>query len=294
VGITQTELATAVSYSDTQISRLEQNLRLPDIPTIQARFVNALELEDEPKAVARLLDLAANVRREDAPAPGLCPYKGLNYFDESDADLFVGREVLTAGLVERVLSLSRSSHETRFLAVVGASGSGKSSLVRAGLAYALRWHKASTDWHIHVLTPTAHPFESLATTLTDENNSVSANATLMDDLAHDPRSLQIIAKRKLGSAENIRLLLVMDQFEELFTLCHSEDERASFIETLLTAASEPAGRVIVVITLRADFYAHCAAYVRLREALAKNQEYIGAMNDYEIRRAIEEPASRGR
>src|SRR3972149_12045391 len=79
MGITQTELAIAVSYSHTQISRLEQNLRLPDIPTIEARFVTALGLEDEPRAVARLLELAANVRREDAPALGLCPYRGLNY-----------------------------------------------------------------------------------------------------------------------------------------------------------------------------------------------------------------------
>src|ERR1044072_1501164 len=109
-GITQMELSIAVGYSDTQISRLEQNLRLPDIPTIEARFVPALGLEEEPKAIARLLDLAANVRREDAPALGLCPYKGLNYFDEADADLFVGREALAAKLVERVISLT-SNHE---------------------------------------------------------------------------------------------------------------------------------------------------------------------------------------
>src|SRR5512134_1257361 len=131
-GITQLELSIEVGYSDAQISRLEQNLRLPDIPTIEARFVPALGLEDEPKAVARLLELAANVRREDAPGLGLCPYKGLSYFDESDADLFVGREALTTKLTERVLSLA-SRDGPRFLAVVGASGSGKSSLVRAGL-----------------------------------------------------------------------------------------------------------------------------------------------------------------
>ena len=95
-GLTQMELAIAVGYSNTQISRLEQNERLPDIPTIEARFISALGIEEEPKAVARLLDLAANVRREDAPAPGSSPYKGLNYFDETDADLFVGREALTA------------------------------------------------------------------------------------------------------------------------------------------------------------------------------------------------------
>src|SRR5688572_21511197 len=132
-GITQLELSIAVGYSDAQISRLEQNLRPPDIPTIEARFVSALGLEDEPKAVARLLDLAANVRREDAPGLGLCPYRGLNYFDEADADLFVGREELTGKLVEHVLSMTSREppNQLRFLAVVGASGSGKSSLVRA-------------------------------------------------------------------------------------------------------------------------------------------------------------------
>jgi transcriptional regulator with XRE-family HTH domain len=106
VGMTQMELADAVGYSDAQISRLEQNLRLPDLPTLQAHFVPALGLEDDPKTVARLLELAANVRREDAPALGLCPYKGLTYFDEADADMFVGRDVLTEEMAQRVLALA--------------------------------------------------------------------------------------------------------------------------------------------------------------------------------------------
>jgi hypothetical protein len=86
----------------------------------------------------------------------------------------------------------------------------------------------------------------------------------------------------------------VDQFEELFALCRWEEERAAFIDNLLTAASEVDGPVIVVITLRADFYALCANYPELREAIAKHQEYIGAMNAQELRRAIEEPARRGR
>jgi WD40 repeat protein/transcriptional regulator with XRE-family HTH domain len=291
-GITQMELSIAVGYSDAQISRLEQNLRLPDIPTVEARFVPALGLENEPKVVARLLELAANVRREDAPGLGLCPYKGLTYFDEADADLFVGREELTAKLTQRVLSLSPG--ERRFLAVVGASGSGKSSLVRAGMVPALRWNKKSADWHIHIFTPTAHPLESLAASLTQESKSITRTATLMDDLNQDPRSLKIFAKQRLSLENEARLLLVVDQFEELFALCRPEEERVAFIENLLTAASEADGPVIVVITLRADFYAHCADHVRLREALARNQEYIGVMSDEELRRAIEEPAQRGR
>jgi len=295
-GLTQTEISMMVGYSDAQISRLEQNLRLPDIPTIEARFVPALDLEDEPKIVARLLDLAANVRREDAPASGLCPYKGLNYFDEADADLFVGREALTAKLAERVLSLAsgESSANVRALAVVGASGSGKSSLVRAGLVPALHWNKVSADWITHTFTPTAHPLESLAMSILEENGSVAAAAQLMDDLVRDPRSLHLFTRREIKSNNGSQLLLVVDQFEELFSLCRSEEERVAFINNLLNAASEPGGPTILVITLRADFYAHCAGYIQLREALAQQQEYIGAMNEQELRRAIEEPARRGR
>ncbi|MFN2134749.1 MAG: AAA family ATPase, partial [Candidatus Promineifilaceae bacterium] len=295
-GLTQLELAAEVGYSDTQISRLEQNQRLPDIPTIEARFPQALGLEQESAALERLLELAANVRREDSPTPGLCPYKGMNYFDEADADLFVGREALTARLVERLLDLAGSERpgNGRFLAVVGASGSGKSSLVRAGLVPALRWHTGSADWQMHILIPTAHPLQSLAAALTSENQSLAAAAAFMDDMATDSRSLQLFARRYPGPHPGARLLLVIDQFEELFALCRSEEERTAFIENLMLAVSEDGGPVCVVIALRADFYAHCADYDHLREALAANQQYIGAMSDEELRRMIEESAQRGR
>jgi len=301
VSLTQMELANAVGYSHTQISRLEQNLRLPDIPTIESNFVYALGLEDEPKVVARLLELAANVRREDAPTPGLCPYKGLNFYDETDADLFVGREALTARLTERLFALTLrhgsgqaqvgDASKKRFLAVVGASGSGKSSLVRAGLVSALRWNKTSADWFCHVCTPTEHPLESLAKALTQENDSSAAN--LAQQLIQGSQGLKDFASKELGLKKESYLLLIVDQFEELFTVCRSEEERVGFINNLLTAASDADSPVIVTITLRADFYAHCADYPLLREALASNQEYIGAMNHNELRRAIEEPAQRG-
>jgi Novel STAND NTPase 1 len=83
---------------------------------------------------------------------------------------------------------------------------------------------------------------------------------------------------------------VIDQFEELFALCHSEQERSCFIENLISAAAEPHGPVIVVITLRADFYAYCAGYVGLREALAKQQQYIGATRAVGLGRGLGRPA----
>ena len=198
VGITQLELSIAVGYSDAQISRLEQNLRLPDIPTIEARFVPALGLEDEPQIVAHLIDLAANLRREDAPVLGLCPYKGLNYFDETDADLFVGREKLTAKLLDRVLRQTTPSgpEPDQFLAIIGASGSGKSSLVRAGLVPALRWNSKTVNWPIHILTPTAHPLESLALALSHENGSVTSAARLIDDMQEDFAEYEAVCQKR--------------------------------------------------------------------------------------------------
>ncbi len=294
-GLTQLELSIAVGYSSSQISRLEQNLRLPDPPVIHARFVPALFLEDEPLAAARLLELAETVRKEDAPARGICPFKGLDYFDEPDADIFVGRERLTETVTRRILSVGTEpkSGQCGFLAIVGASGSGKSSLVRAGVVPALRWNKTSANWPIHVLTPGPHPLESLATNLAHEKGTLAGIATLMDDLARDRRSLSLYITQEFKTCVNKYVLLIIDQFEELFTLCHAEEERSAFIDSLTTAVSVDQGSVILMITLRADFYAHCASYVQLRQLLANHQEYIGAMNDDEMRRAIEEPAKRG-
>ncbi len=257
---------------------------------------------------------APTILEELPPAPGVPPFMGLQYFDERDADLYYGRESLTARLVAQLNDLQAA----RFLAVVGASGSGKSSLVRAGLVPAIRKGEKLADgstpprwshrWLVHVITPTAHPLESLATSLTREGGSVSTTAALIDDLGRDPRSLHLYARRMTHLRNAPRLLLVVDQLEELFTLCRSEIERGAFIDNLLVAAGvempapEPApegvlldqpgqdGPLIAVIALRADFYNHCAQYAGLRSALGSHQEFIGPMSPAELRRAIEEPA----
>jgi WD40 repeat protein len=290
-GLTQRELSIAVGYSDAQISRLEQNQRLPDLATLTARFLPVLMLEEHPDAAERLLELAANMRREDAPATGLAPYKGLYFFDEPDADLFFGREELTASLIDRLTS--GLEHDQRFLAVIGASGSGKSSVVRAGLIPTLRWRKPSSGWLIDVITPTAHPLETLA-------NAFDAFAPLdkpvqeiSSGFLKEAQSLDQFSAHIAEASGAAHTLLVVDQFEELFTLCRSETEQSAFIENLLNAALTPSGTGIILIAMRADFYAPCARFDSLRQALAHHQEYIGPMSSEELRKAIEEPARHG-
>jgi WD40 repeat protein/transcriptional regulator with XRE-family HTH domain len=290
-GYTQRELSIAVGYSDTQISRLEHNERLPDLATLTARFLPVLDLEDEPEVTARLLELAATVRREDAPAPGLPPYKGLHYFDEADAELFFGREALTARLLARVTE--RAGSGARFLAIVGASGSGKSSVVRAGLIPALRWQPPSSGWPIFVMTPTSHPLEALATALGGEGRLSLPQRTLADELAGNPEMLHETLAGLISGKNGAQALLVVDQFEELFTLCRGEAEQDAFVDNLMAAAFAPEAPGLVVLVLRADFYSHCARFDHLRPALAEHQEYIGAMTNDELRCAIEEPARQG-
>jgi WD40 repeat protein len=292
-GLTQRELSIAVGYSDTHLSRLEQNERLPDLAMITAQFVPALGLEHEPELARRLLELAAAVRREDAPAAGLPPFKGLYYFDEADAGVFFGRETLTTRLVARVHDLASTPGPARCLAIVGASGSGKSSVVRAGLIPALHWSPHSASWPIHVLTPGAHPLEALAGCLTAQARPVAEKTALAENLARETRQLHLTLQQKARRGGASHALLVVDQFEEVFTLCRSQAERQAFIDSLLTAAAEPDGPALVVIALRADFYAHCAGFPQLRAALAQQQEYIGAMTPDELRLTIEEPARHG-
>jgi WD40 repeat protein/transcriptional regulator with XRE-family HTH domain len=266
--LTQRDLAIAVGYSEPQISYLETNRRLPDVATVAARFLPVLELDDAPELGRRLVELAQAARREADPAPGVPPFKGLQYYDEADAARFFGREELTARLVARLehpvpdrgmAPGAAGPDGPRFLAVVGASGSGKSSVLRAGVAAAL----STTGRRVRIITPTAHPMSAFA--------SVAAGADVT----------------------------IVDQFEELFTLAAEGEERERFVNALLADACtppadpNPACAPWVLIGLRADFYSECAQFSGLREALAQRQEYIGPMNAAELRRAIEEPARLG-
>lgn len=223
------------------------------------------------------------------------PFKGLQHFESADAHLFFGREALTAELVGRL-------RRDNFLAIIGASGSGKSSLVRAGLIPALAAGQSlangieppagSNSWPVRIITPSAQPLKELAASLTDDDPALSTTLTLMDDLARDSRSLDLaVSKLLVQRGQGNRFLLVVDQFEELFTVCTNEAARRAFIDNLMTAvAPETGGPTIVVITLRADFYDRCHPYPELRAVLETGQKFIGAMTRDEMHRAIEQPA----
>ncbi len=218
------------------------------------------------------------------------PFKGLQHFDKADAELFFGREDLT-------IELARRLRRENFLAVIGASGCGKSSLIRAGMIPSLASGSpfiGTEQWPILLITPGVHPLKNLATSLTANTISTSATTTLINDLKRDPRTLDLIAAKLLVQrGQGDKLLLIIDQFEELFTLCTDEAERQAFIDNLMTAVKpETGGPTIVLIALRADFYDQCDSYPQLLEAMETHRKYIGSMNQEEMRRAIEQPALR--
>ena len=217
------------------------------------------------------------------------PFKGLRAFQEADAADFFGRASLTERLLAR---LSSTSDGARFLGVIGPSGSGKSSLVRAALIPALRQGGLthSARWFITEMLPGTHPLEELEAALL--RVSVNPLPSLLEQLAEDRRGLVRAAKRILPADQEVELLLVIDQFEELFTLTEDEKVRAHLIDNLLSAVSDPRGRVRIVLTLRADFYDRPLLYPRLAELIRSYSEVIVPMTASELERAIAGPAER--
>lgn len=235
-------------------------------------------------------DLTIATSLTEAPTPGEPPYKGLSFFEVTDAHLYFGRQPLVNDLVGMLTTISQGNH--RFLAVIGASGSGKSSLVRAGLVPALNNDAVpgSDRWLIKIVTPTAQPVKELATVLT-EREPDRATLELIDDLTADDRVLDVRASKILmhNARTSSRLLLIVDQFEELFTLCKDRTTRRAYISNLLTAAQSD-GPTIVILTLRADFYRNCLEYEQLRLLLEQHTKLVGPMSREQLREAIVGPA----
>ncbi len=214
------------------------------------------------------------------------PYRGLDAFDEADARYFFGREPDIQQLLEQLKG-------SRFLAVLGPSGSGKSSLVRAGLVPALRAGAVagSADWPIAVVKPGARPAEAVAARLLAlGGDAATGMAATLDGLLGDPRTLHLAATLALGDAPGRRLAWVIDQAEEIWTLCHDEGERRAIIDNLTYASTVPGGRTVVILAMRADFYARTAAHPDLAALIARTQHLVAPLTSDGIRDAIEEPA----
>lgn len=256
-----------------------------------------------------LADTPLPAGNERVPAPGVSPYKGLMPFEQQDAALFYGRDALTARLINQ-LALRHC------VVLVGASGSGKSSLVRAGLIPTFL-RASSVEGEAPVarqaiaLTPTDQPLLRLAQALTAGEEGADATA-LRNNMFASPTGLYRYIQEQLPPTDPAvatakrQLLLLVDQLEELFALCRDEAERVAFIDNLLRASQGEDGdfssdkerpqetstpvRTLVVCTLRADFYTRFLRFEQLRTVLENNQIIVPAMTMAEMNEAITCPA----
>ncbi len=224
------------------------------------------------------------------------PYKGLQAFRQEDQHDFFGRDALidklTGTLAETLRIGGSGKPNERLLAIIGPSGSGKSSVMMAGLLPRLRAGGVpdSEAWiFLDPIVPGTHPLESLALALAEplpERSLLSIRQDLGEDSARGLHQLTMA----LTHSRSTRVLLCVDQFEELFTQTSAQEEREQFLELLVTALSEPRGPVIIVLTLRADFYERVLNSSTLGPLIERHQCAIFPMNIQELRMVIEQPA----
>lgn len=219
----------------------------------------------------------------------ICPYRGLLYFREEDAPFFFGR-------AEAITQLVHAVEQHSLVAVVGASGSGKSSVVRAGLVPILRKNRERV-WEVATIVPTDGPIHALAAALhpllepdMSETDRLIETNKLADALLQRTVKLRDVADRALVKQPGTdRLLLIVDQWEELFTLCQDDAARRCFIDNVLDATAT--ARLRVVLTLRGDFFGRAiTAYRPLSDRVQGAQVNLGPMTREELGLAIEEPA----
>lgn len=250
-GITYREMAKRSEYSSTTLAHAASGEQLPSLPVVLGYVAacggDAAEWESRWRETARMPE-AVPVRDDDG---GAAPYRGLARFDPDHHSLFFGRDRLIGQAVEFI-------HRLRFTALVGASGAGKSSLLRAGIIPALRASGPGLAT-VRLLTPGEQPYRDHAARL-----------------APAP-----------GAGDT---LVVVDQFEELFTLCTDTEERNRFV-SLLLGALEKNSQLRVVVAVRADFYDRLATHPALAAALSEATLLVGPMTPAELREAVVRPAA---
>ena len=227
--------------------------------------------------------LTGGVPATDVPLPN--PYKGLQAFDEADAADFFGR----ADLVDEILTrLGRDDLRGRLVLLVGGSGTGKSSVVRAGLLPRVRRGESpgSQQWFVTTMLPGSSPFKELAESL--RRVAVTETAGLAEQLAERGGIDRVLRHLLPGGGQ---LLLIVDQFEELFTLASDGDQR-TFLDGVMHAVSATDSRLRVVATLRADFYDRPLAVQPFGSAVNEATVTIAAMSPGELEAAVVEPIER--
>ncbi len=228
------------------------------------------------------------------------PYKGLMAFQETDGDRFFGREKQIADLWSKLRQLHEAESTIRLLPIYGPSGSGKSSLARAGLIpeLAKRPIPGYDRARVAVLVPGTHPLEALATVLariaTNDPIPVTKTREFATELVQKTQTNEYDGLRRIADVLpdiNLSPLIVLvDQFEEVYTLCKTQDERNAFVANLLHAASDRSKRVTIIITLRSDFLGETQKHSVLNALFAEQGFLVRSMNEEELRQAIAQPA----
>ena len=258
-------------------------------------IIAALKVEQPTKSETEVVATTINETEELTVEPRN-PYKGLKAFRGEDRHDFFGRdsliEELATALQASLSGEAPGAPNARLLSLVGPSGSGKSSVVFAGLLPALQAGalSGSEEWvYLDPMVPGVHPIESLTLALARQFPERSLR-TIRDDLEDETaRGLHLIANHLRTRPERYVVLFV-DQLEEVFTQTTSEEERRHFIDLLVTAVTEPQGPIIVILTLRADFYDRPMHYPELSELLKVSQKLVLPMDLKGLREAIEKPA----
>ncbi|MFE2279572.1 helix-turn-helix domain-containing protein [Streptomyces sp. NPDC059454] len=305
-GLSLTDLARQTHYSKGYLSKIETGTKraTADVARVCDRVLRAegrllrLVQEGPPAGGGSDAEAAASGRQSD----GVCPYRGLSAFTPQDADWFFGREHATAALVERVFERVGSGP----LMLVAPSGAGKSSLLNAGLVPALRRGDlpmpGADRWPVVTFTPTSRPLDELlertakavggdlAVTVEEVRGNPDAVLDAVRAMADDPP-----APPGGRRPPPCRPVLIVDQFEELFTLCADEDERRSFVRVLCAlAAPRPEedghGSAVVVLGVRADFTGDCLDLPELAPVLTDGLFVLPPMSVGELRESITRPA----
>jgi WD40 repeat protein/serine/threonine protein kinase len=268
-------LAFAAAFRNAFRAR-EATLRLPNLE---------LDLTGGESTTVVFADNEATTTEQRAPINN--PYKGLRAFQEADAVDFFGRDSLIQTLIGQLMMEEEGN---RFLAVVGPSGSGKSSVVKAGLLPMLRVNAlpGSGQWLIVEMTPGARPFEELEDALL--RIAVNPPLGISSRLRNDGSALYPLVASVLPPETEV--LLVIDQFEEIFTLA-DEATRARFLENITNAITDPNNQHLrIIITLRADFYDRPLLYPQFGDLIRRRTEVVLPLGREEMRQAITNPAQR--